>query len=395
MADSVLTSGCSFISQRIWIKICIMLASLSICIKRKKVRRGKESMWIHRSGLQSVNLGTLSSGIVTGWGDWHSRQRWCRLWRLLSASVRWTCTCLFATPAWLRILCGAILVMKTSCRVVFTKHSRVSFLLRLHPFMPRKLTPRFFSARTLVCGIFIRYSISSVTERENSCLAILAIFKARRMLDNSSSTRPPCLAIVADILKTFKKLVAASNNEIRLLPQPYIHPSPPLRWLEPVLSTHGYAHHGICPWQSHRWQHHEVQLCRLWGQMPCSTMEVSHYGQRSIGHVTLYVHRLWVIQFISGCLPHYGYTHIQLHAASFSRCFGSYGRFFHVHPGSYFGSRISSIVVDWLVSAFLLCANEWCIGSGARQSAWVGSAPTRRSWLRIHDMLVWNWRGRW
>ena len=50
---------------------------------------------------------------------------------------------------------------------------------------------------------------------------ILVIFKARHMSDCCSLTRPPCLAIVADMLKTYKKLIAASINMIRLVPQRY------------------------------------------------------------------------------------------------------------------------------------------------------------------------------
>jgi hypothetical protein len=42
------------------------------------------------------------------------------------------------------------------------------------------------------------------------------MFKARLMSDCSSCTRPPCLAIIADMLNTYKKLVAASNTEMRL-----------------------------------------------------------------------------------------------------------------------------------------------------------------------------------
>jgi len=44
------------------------------------------------------------------------------------------------------------------------------------------------------------------------------------MSDCSSCTRPPCLAKVADMLKTYKKLVAASKRKNRLLPQPYTTP---------------------------------------------------------------------------------------------------------------------------------------------------------------------------
>jgi len=53
--------------------------------------------------------------------------------------------------------------------------------------------------------------ISSLAACQNPPLAILAIFKARHMLDCSSCTWPPCLTIVADMLKTYMKLVAASE----------------------------------------------------------------------------------------------------------------------------------------------------------------------------------------
>ena len=66
--------------------------------------------------------------------------------------------------------------------------------------------------------------VSSIVVRENSPLAILAIFKASRMLDCSGCTRPPCSAIVADMLKTNKILGAASKKKIQELPQPYKTP---------------------------------------------------------------------------------------------------------------------------------------------------------------------------
>jgi len=79
---------------------------------------------------------------------------------------------------------------------------------------PGNTTPRFFSSQTLAHGVLIRFCISSIVARENTSLAMLAIFKARCMSDCSCCTRPPCLAIVADILKTYKKLVAASRVRI-------------------------------------------------------------------------------------------------------------------------------------------------------------------------------------
>jgi len=70
----------------------------------------------------------------------------------------------------------------------------------------------------------MRYSVSSIAACEKPSVAILAIFNARRMLDCSSCTRPPCLAIVVDMLKTYKTLVDASNNGFRLLPLPHTLP---------------------------------------------------------------------------------------------------------------------------------------------------------------------------
>ena len=88
---------------------------------------------------------------------------------------------------------------------------------------PGNATPRIFSSRTSARDFLISCCVSSIAVQENPPLAILAIFKARPMSDCSSGTRPPCLAIVTDLLKTSKELVAASTmrsgyylNQIRL-----------------------------------------------------------------------------------------------------------------------------------------------------------------------------------
>jgi hypothetical protein len=73
----------------------------------------------------------------------------------------------------------------------------------------------------LACEFLMRYFVSLIVSCEKCSLAIFPIFNARRMSDCSSCTRPPCLAIVAAMLKTYKTLVDASNNEIWLLPLPY------------------------------------------------------------------------------------------------------------------------------------------------------------------------------
>jgi len=66
-------------------------------------------------------------------------------------------------------------------------------------------------------------------------------------------------------------------------------------------------------------------------------MEVSHYGQRWIGYVALYVPQLRVILLVECRLHRYGLTHIRSHAASYSCCFRFYVVLSNVHPGSYFG----------------------------------------------------------
>jgi len=71
---------------------------------------------------------------------------------------------------------------------------------------PGNSTRRFFSSQASAHGIFIWNCVSSIAARENPPFAILAIFKARHVSDCSSCTRPPCLAIVADMLKTYKEI---------------------------------------------------------------------------------------------------------------------------------------------------------------------------------------------
>jgi len=79
-------------------------------------------------------------------------------------------------------------------------------------------TPRFCSSHSSARGFLIWYYVSSIAAEENPSMAIVAGFSKRCMSDCSSCTWPPCLAIVADMLKTYKKFVA-SKNEILLLRQ--------------------------------------------------------------------------------------------------------------------------------------------------------------------------------
>jgi hypothetical protein len=118
--------------------------------------------------------------------------------------------------------------------------------------------------------------ISLIAASEKPCLAILAIFKARRILDCSRCTQPPCLGIVADILKTYKTLVLASKSEIRQLAQSHMTWIPPLQSLMPVPSTPGDVYNESCPWKSENVQDHHVQCHGECGEIPWSTWEVSH-----------------------------------------------------------------------------------------------------------------------
>jgi hypothetical protein len=140
--ESVLT----FISQHTWIKIGIVLGILIIF---KIFRTRKSCLRIPISGGQLHDFSRLSSGSVTGWGAWRPVRRWSRPWIPLSASGGGRCTCAFASPACLRILCGAILARNGAGRLVLTKHCWVSFYRSLHRFVRRKLnTPLlFFSDR--------------------------------------------------------------------------------------------------------------------------------------------------------------------------------------------------------------------------------------------------------
>ena len=96
-------------------------------------------MRIRMSGRQIDDFRRLRSGGVTGWGGCSAGRRWSLLWSPHSASGGGRCTCSFASPACLRILCGAILPRKAAGRLVMTRHRRVSLYRSLDLFMPRNL----------------------------------------------------------------------------------------------------------------------------------------------------------------------------------------------------------------------------------------------------------------
>jgi len=125
-----------------------------------------------------------------------------------------------------------------------------------------------FSSLTSAQLFLISYRVFYIAACQNLPLAIWAVFSGTQMSDSFSCTRHPCLAIVVDILKTYKKFVATCYNEIRLVPQLYMVLYRAVRRVEPVSSNPGDAYHKIHLQLFQMWQHHDIQFGRQCGQMP-------------------------------------------------------------------------------------------------------------------------------
>jgi len=108
-------------------------------IKSEQLNIGKRSVWMNISRLQIIRFRTLSSIIATGWCGWRSGYRWHQLWCQLSVLLGWRCTRSLATPACLRICCGAILARKGSIHVVWMRQGRVFYYRSLFLSMSRIL----------------------------------------------------------------------------------------------------------------------------------------------------------------------------------------------------------------------------------------------------------------
>jgi len=150
MADSVLASGCSLTSCQIWIEIFIVCDSWHMH-KDWKIERWEEQyvytqIWVAHLRFGKRELPQCHQVAQVEFGRmWH--QFWCRL----SESLRWWCTRAFGSPACLGIVCCTDLARKAAVRLMFPKHSQVSFHCSLHILMPRKLKSPFllFSALSL------------------------------------------------------------------------------------------------------------------------------------------------------------------------------------------------------------------------------------------------------
>jgi hypothetical protein len=140
------------------------------------------------------------------------------------------------------------------------------------------------------------------------------------MSDCSTCTRHPCLARLADMLKTYMKLIVASNTKIQLLPQPYTTLYCSWRSLKVVLCTPRDLDHEIHPWKSQCRLHHDAWFRGLCPQIPLSTMEVSLCSARFICHGAHCVPQLYIILLVDHHSHSYGDTHIQLHAAACYSC---------------------------------------------------------------------------
>jgi len=178
-------------------------------------------MRIRISGWQFDDFRRLSSGGITISGGWRGGRRWSRLWSPHPCRAGGGS----AVPLRLQRVCGFFTVPFWQGRqpeIWIWRSIAGCLCIAAFTFLyPGNSTPRFFSSRTSAHGFLMRYFVSYIAAREKPSLAIMAIINARRISDCSSRTQPPRLAIVADMLKTYKTFVDASNNEIWLLPLPY------------------------------------------------------------------------------------------------------------------------------------------------------------------------------
>ena len=264
-------------------------------------------MYIHVSRWHTFYLGSKSSLSATRWYRWDSGRKWHPFWCRLFQSIWWRFTSACAPEACLWILCCSIL-QERQPSVWFSW--TIAGCLSITAFTllcPENSTPCFFSSQTLDWGFLIRFCIASIVVQEKRPLAILAIFKGRRMLDGSSCTRPCCIAIMADMLNTYKKSVAASTYEIQLLPLPYTLLEHPLWCSKPGFHTLGDTYHETCLQNAQSWQYHNVRFRRTRGWLPSLAMEVSDYRQLWIGEVAPYVHQMYNQLLVDTRLPPYGW----------------------------------------------------------------------------------------
>jgi len=120
------------------------------------------------------------------------------------------CTCAFAPPASLWILCCDNLARKTAIHLIFPNDCWLCFYHSLHYFMPGEHNTPFFHFLNFGSWFVDLLLRSLHCSARKPFFRHLGYIQPRCMSDCSSCTQPPCLAIAADMLKTYKKLVADS-----------------------------------------------------------------------------------------------------------------------------------------------------------------------------------------
>jgi len=200
-----------------------MLTILGIDINIDNLSIGQRSIHKHISSWYIYNYGTIGSLIMNERRRWQSAWRWpevgCGRCVLVVVKVHLSLVPSVCLP----ILCAAIVARKAAIHLIFSNHSQVSVYCRLRSLMLKKRNsplplPLYFSARFLHQVLHFHYC-----RAQNTSLAILAVFKARRISDCSGCTWPPLFAIVENTLTAEIKLLAESKSEIRLLSLPYTH----------------------------------------------------------------------------------------------------------------------------------------------------------------------------
>jgi len=139
-------------------------------------------------------------------------------------SVGWRCTWFFASPRCLRILCSAILTTKVSGRVVMMKHSQVSFHRRNHLSLQTKINTQLLLISDLSARCLHQELRFVYCSAQNLSFGHFRHIQDQAHVGLFLLNRPPCPAIVAGMVKTYKKSVARCNYEIWQLPQPYTPP---------------------------------------------------------------------------------------------------------------------------------------------------------------------------
>jgi len=128
---------------------------------------------------------------------------------------------------------------------------------------PPLSTPCCVTSQISVQCLLISYCVPPTAVCENPLLATLAIIKRRRILDCSTCAQPHCLTIIADMLNTKKRLAAASQIAIRLIPLSHSTLMFPVMYNSPISAALWDRCHNIHQGISYNRPYHDVQYLGL------------------------------------------------------------------------------------------------------------------------------------